>query len=157
MRHKIIAQKIVLFSTLTKTFLPMRTKKRNILIAISYVLLIGSFSAWHVSRTNSLEKDSYTQGFEDGKQEGLQDGKIIGYNEGYQNGYNEVIQKINQGGYRRQNVSPNYNNHQPQPTRCVHCNGRGVNTHFLCNGEGCFSCDDTGLETCFFCKGKGYN
>ena len=138
----------------------MTATKRNIFIALSYILLIGIFSAWHVYRANNLEEDSYYQGFDEGKQQGLQEGKKIGYNEGYQEGYDAVVNKIkqaySQGGYRRQNVNPSYNNYQNPPTRCIHCSGRGVNAHSMCHGEGCFTCDNTGLETCFFCKGKGY-
>lgn len=127
-------------------------------MVLSYVLLIRGFSAWHVFRTNSLEENSYTQVYEEGKQKGLQEGKKIGHDEGYQEGYYTAIHRnkkaYTQGSFSRENVSPNYNNYHP--SRCIHCDGRGANAHPMCDGEGCFSCDNTGLETCFICKGKGY-
>lgn len=146
----------------------MKTNKRSIYIIVSYILLIGVFSLWHVYRSSTIEDESYSQGYDKGKKEGIYEGKKLGYDDGYKKGYQEGCSNgfrdgIMEGALVKPPTIDNYPIQEIQPTpmpktrtRCGTCNGRGFNQCWQCKGEGCFNCDNTGVEVCTTCEGQGY-
>ena len=121
---------------------------KHLVIILTAIVICITLILGEISRVKNIKEDSYQEGYDEGKE--------VGYKTGYDEGYS---QGISEGTYRGQcsGYSRGYKDAQINTTPCVHCNGRGVNTCFSCQGAGCGSCSNTGLEKCFMCNGRGWN